>query len=330
MPEPVSLPRAAEPPAARSPAPAKAHWFADLALTRHGLTVRKSGRRIGFAEITPGEFLKFCGYLVFVLTKSAWVQIVRPARLSVYFSPDRPRPWYIVWSAMALGGIKYAKSAADANATFYFEDLTVGMLPRGLPPDALNAACTDISKSRVAAVWAEVAGYRLAVDPLRHIGEAVEKSELNGLHDGRIVSCPRVPQPGRAYQAFIDASAGDIAFDLRTTIIGRKPLFVLLKTKPAGNRFSIHNDTVTFAGLEDVYSPGEVDLLTRFAEAMQLDWAALDVLRDRTSGRIYVVDVNKTDTGPAVDLCWADRQKLTQAISRAFTGMVRNADLSDA
>ena len=158
---------------------------------------------------------------------------------------------------------------------------------------------------------------------MRHTGEAVEKSEVNGLHDGRLVPCPYVPRPGYAYQAFIDASDGKTAFDLRTTIIGRKPLFVLVKTKPASNRFSIHNDTVYYRELQRVFSQEEIDLLTRFAEAMALDWSALDVLRDRATGRIYVVDVNKTDTGPAVDLSWRDRLKLSKAIADAFAKMVR-------
>ena len=71
-----------------------------------------------------------------------------------------------------------------------------------------------------------------------------------------------------------------------------------------------------------MFSAGEVHLLTAFAEEMMLDWAAIDVLRDRTSGRIYVVDVNKTDTGPAVDLSLRDREKLKAAISAGLMELV--------
>jgi hypothetical protein len=112
------------------------------------------------------------------------------------------------------------------------------------------------------------------------------------------------------------------AFDYRTTIINRKPQFVLVKTKPAGDRFSIHNATVTFHELEKVFSAEEIELIWRFAEEMQLDWGAFDVLRDGPSGKIYVVDVNKTDTGPAVDLSLRDRGKLKRAIAGAFREMI--------
>jgi hypothetical protein len=95
-----------------------------------------------------------------------------------------------------------------------------------------------------------------------------------------------------------------------------------VKTKPATERFSIHNTTVTFHELGEVFSDAETNLICRFAEEMQLDWGAFDVLRDRASGKIYVVDVNKTDTGPAVDLSLRDRGKLKRAIAAAFREMI--------
>jgi hypothetical protein len=55
---------------------------------------------------------------------------------------------------------------------------------------------------------------------------------------------------------------------------------------------------------------------------MQLDWGGLDVLRERESGRLYVVDVNKTDTGPAVVLSWRDRARATTLLSDALREMI--------
>ncbi|KCZ90867.1 hypothetical protein [Hyphomonas johnsonii] len=303
----------------------KANWFSDLALTRRGLIVKKTGRRIGLAEITPSELVKFCLYFVVVLTKGVYVRIRRPSGLSVWFAPDRPRPWYILWSAMTLSGIRFAPTPDTADVAFYFEDVT-----RGTPPPVggqvqLNAGCPDISKSRVAEIFESVAGYPLGLDPAAHTGPAVEKSERNGLHDGCIVSCPMPRRAGKAYQRLVDSSDGETAFDYRTTIIGREPRFVLVKTKPVAQRFSMHNDTVVFRDLEAVFSAEEISLIRRFSEAMALDWAALDVLRDAVSGQIFIVDVNKTDTGPAVDLSWRDRGRVMGAISRHFLAMVTRA-----
>jgi len=312
-----------------SPArPAKAepgvNWFSDLQFHWDAsITVRKTGVKITLKELTAGELSKFFAYLGVLLVQAAGVRLSGRRRYRVLFTPDRPRPWYVVWSAATLAGVKFVRDEREADAVFWFEDVTLGQAPRVAGHSVLNASVTDISKSRVAEIFGKVAGYDLLLDPMTHEGEAVEKSELNGKHDGRLVQCPTAPQPGRSYQRFIDSSDGVTAFDYRTTIIDRRPQFVLVKTKPAADRFSIHNVTVAFRELGDVFSKDEIDLIRRFAEEMQLDWGAFDILRDRGSGRIYVVDVNKTDTGPAVDLSFACREKLKRAISNAFFEMVR-------
>jgi hypothetical protein len=46
-------------------------------------------------------------------------------------------------------------------------------------------------------------------------------------------------------------------------------------------------------------------------------------LREHESGRLYVVDVNKTDTGPAVVLSWKDRALATKRLSQALRDMVQ-------
>lgn len=299
--------------------PPKANWFSDLRFTPHGIIVRKTGRVIGLADLTPGEVGKFLSYFIVVLAQGLRARLQRKTRYSVWFAPDRPRPWYVVWSAATLAAVDFATHEAAADVVFYFEDVTVGDPPSRM---AINGGCANISKTRVAQIFARAAGYPLAIDPLMHAGRAVEKSEENGAHDGRLVDCPVSPRPGACYQHFIDSSDGVTAFDFRTTIINRKPRFVLVKGKPVADRFSIHNDTVVFQTIEDVFSADEIALITRFCEAMQMDWGALDILRDRTSRRIYIVDANKTDTGPAVDLSWADREKLKKAIASAFLRMI--------
>ena len=301
----------------------RGYWFSDLQFHWDAsLTVRKTGVRITLKELTAGELRKFFGYLGLLLLQAAGVRLSGRRRYRVWFTPDRPRPWYVVWSAATLANVKFVHGAEDADAVFYFEDVTIGAPPWISGRHVLNAGVTDISKSRVAEAFGRIAGYDLKLDPAAHSGLAVEKNELNGKHDGRLVGCPTAPAPGKSYQRFIDSSDGVTAFDYRTTIIGRKPRFVLVKTKPASERFSIHNTTVTLRELDEVFSDAEIDLIRRFAEEMQLDWGAFDVLRDRASGKVYVVDVNKTDTGPAVDLSLRDRGKLKRAIAGAFREMI--------
>ncbi len=306
------------------------NWFSDLQFHLDAsVTVRKSGVRITLKELTAGELSKFFAYFGVLLVQAVGVRLAGRRRYRVCFIPDRPRPWYVVWSAATLAGVRFVRDPSSADAIFYFEDVTVGCPPRVAGRRVLNAGVTDISKTTIAKEFGKVAGYDLLIDPATYMGSAVEKSEANGTHDGRIVLCPTSPKSGKSYQRFIDSSDGPTAFDYRTTIINRKPRFVLVKTKPAGDRFSIHNETVQLFSMEQVFSPGELDLIERYAREMQLDWGALDILRDRQSQKIYVVDVNKTDTGPAVDLSLKDRETLKRETSRAFRQMVQEQVMYD-
>jgi hypothetical protein len=218
----------------------------------------------------------------------------------------------------------FARSPESADAAFYFEDKTVATPPAPQHMRAFNFGVGDVSKSTVARVMEEAFGYPLAVDPATHVGEAVEKGEGNGLHDGRLVICPIEPAPEKAYQRVIKTEGEDgWAYDLRTACVGRRPVVVFLKQKPAAARFSIQNTSVVVKTPEEVFSPAEIAQLERFCAAMQLDWAGLDVLREHATGRLYVVDVNKTDTGPAVVLNWKDRARATTLLSDALREMVR-------
>ena len=264
-------------------------------------------------------------YYLFVRAHGLWERLTKGAGPRIWFTPHRPRPWYIVWAAVVWGGMRFARSPDSADAAFYFEDQTIAAPPAPQHKRAFNFAVGDVSKSHVARVMEQAFGYPLAVDPATHVGEAVEKGEGNGLHDGRLVMCPTEPAPGKAYQRVIKTEGEDgWAYDLRTACVGRRPIVVFLKQKPASARFSIQNTSVAVKTPEEVFSPAEITQLEGFCEAMQLDWGGLDVLREHASGRLYVVDVNKTDTGPAVVLNWRDRAEATTLLANALRDLVRN------
>ena len=66
----------------------------------------------------------------------------------------------------------------------------------------------------------------------------------------------------------------------------------------------------------------ELAVIGRFCAAMKLDWGGLDILRDRTDGRLYIVDVNKTDM-PPLRLPWTQKMRAVAILSRALGDMVR-------
>src|SRR5262245_50226527 len=142
----------------------RANWFSDLQFHWDAsLTVRKTGIRITLKELTAGELRQVFGYFGLLLVQGAGVRFSGCKPHKVWFTPDRPRPWYVVWSAAALAGVKFVRNAKDAEAVFYFEDVTVGTPPHIAGHRLLNAGVTDISKSRVAEAFGRIAGYDLAL-----------------------------------------------------------------------------------------------------------------------------------------------------------------------
>ena len=301
-------------------------WAADFALSANSIKVHKTGAVLTVNWTLISECLIWFNFFLIVAARSAWMRLTQQPGPSIWFSPDRPRPWYLVWSAAAWGNLRLAATPAEADCAFYFHDSTWSPAAEPAHSRAFNFACRDVSKTHVAEVFGEVFGYPLLINPTTWEGPAVEKSETNGDHSGRVIQCPMQPRDGYCYQRLVDTADGPYIHDLRTPTVGGRPVAVLTKRKPADNRFSIHNLSVTLSAPEDNYSPEELALIQRFCAAMDLDWGSLDILRDRPTGRIYIVDVNKTDVGPVIALSLADKLRSTGLLAKALKGMVGAAD----
>ncbi len=239
-----------------------------------------------------------------------WVRTIKSfdaaMRPNISFWPARPGPWYMIVGAAAWGGVRIDTSADNMAQCFYFEDVTRAQVKPELPVDAINGKCTDIRKSYVASVFENVFGYPLALDPTSYHGPMVKKPETNGTHGGCVLMGPVLPVIGSVYQKLIDtADENNQCNDLRTPCIGGLPVFVWRKRKQADKRFGIQNDSATLHKVEEIFSQQEIALIIAFNAAMGLECGGLDILRDQADGRIYIVDVNKTDVGPLIALKWS-------------------------
>lgn len=299
-------------------------WFSDFVFEKGRVRVPTTTGDMALDWLLITDALRWFTYYLMVRAGGWWNAWRKPSRLKIWFTPAPPRPWYIIWAATVWAGIGFAKEQQGADAILYFEDQTCAApaFPAGLR--VLNGKCPDVSKSTVARVFEESFGYPLALDPMTWQGDAVEKGELNGVHDGRLVRCPTARLPGKTYQRLIDTAEDDgMVCDLRTATVAGKPILVFVKRKPAEGRFSIQNKTVVVRAPEQIFSPAEIEQISRFCAAMNLDWGGLDILRERGTRKLYVVDVNKTDTGPAVILSWKDRVRVTTLLANALTDLVR-------
>ena len=299
-------------------------WLSDFQFSGGRVRVLKTDINLAVDEKLIAEIWAWIPYLAALWLRAVWARLARLGRgerRRIWFAPERPRPWYLVRGAALWAGIGVARHRADADIEFYFDDVTAGEAP--VAGDALNARCTDVSKSHVAEAFEAVFGYPLRVDPAVHQGPIVEKSEKNGVHDGRIMGPGDAPRPDCVYQRLIDTTDDDgSANDLRTLCVGGVPILVWLKVKPAGARFAIHNRKASLRDPAEIFSGEEIARIGQFTSRMGLDWGGLDILRDRSDGRIYIVDVNKTDVGPVIALSWGDKVRSMDRLGRALEGLV--------
>jgi hypothetical protein len=222
---------------------------------------------------------------------------------------------YVMWKVCHLLGLEMQPITGDGVA-FAWHDVTETE-PR---PGAINGRCSDIRKTRVGEAQLRHFGYCCEIDPRTYVGPAVRKSELNTAHDGCIVQCPLEPEEGYVYQRLID-SEGDDGFveELRIPIVGSRIPQVYILRRPSNLRFAIMNSSASLKDPSDVMSLDEIGRVVAVAREVGLEMGEVDVLRDRSDGRIYVIDVNKTPFGPPRALPWSEALEAARMLSAAFS-----------
>ncbi len=243
---------------------------------------------------------------------------------------------YVLWKALHVAGIAIGPFSVskDYDICVNFQDTTHAALDidafvkeiyaaqrRPVPEKNLNFGLDDISKRHVGEVFEEVFGYPLNVDPVRHQGPAVRKSDLNAAHDGVVISCPITPeevQPGASYTRLIDNAEGENVLDIRLAILGCPVEFIYLKRRPVADRFSNTNRFVTIESRQSHISSAEAGLIATFCTRIGLDYGELDCVRDRCDGKLYILDVNKTPAGPPNGLPKSGQAFAIEELAAAF------------
>lgn len=284
-------------------------WWRDFELDGAAVHVRKTGARV---PIEPGVISETLSWLRFYLAVEAERRSLTADGPRLWFAPDAPRPWYLIWPAVHLAGLRVAASPREADLAFIFDDTTQAALPDTFGLPVINAGCADVSKTRVGTIFEEVTGRALSVDPRTWRGAMVAKSEHNGAHDGRVINGPVEPEGARVYQRLIDNAAPDgMVEDLRCPTVNGEVAAVFLKRRPVGRRFANANAEVIELDAGAALSDAERTIIRDFCQRFGLEWGGVDVLRDSASRAIWIVDANKTDMGPPTALPL--KQKLASA-----------------
>jgi len=149
------------------------------------------------------------------------------------------------------------------------------------------------------------------------------KLNWNALHKGKVIDCPTEPETGDVvYQRLVRNETGEETVeDIRVPIFKDIIPFVYLKHRSIDNRLvdRVHTNTrAIIAEVDNHLSADEQVKICQFAGKMGLDYCEVDVLRDRNSGRIYIVDANNTPAGPPSPIRSSDEKKAVVRLAHAF------------
>ncbi len=307
-------------------------WLKDFEIKDKKIIVKATGAELPLGLEVAKEVLSWFPFYLYEKARRLGHVFAGGERLKIAFSPVQPRPWYLISVLAYRAHMHRISDTSKADAVLYFEDET-NPKPPLVPAKTLgkhfNFGCYDISKSRVAQKFEQIFGYALAVDPLTYKGQIAVKSEKNGAHDGYTATAPlskaQTANPDLVYQRLVDNSVdGKWAEDMRCPIIGGEIALVFVKRRPLESRFANINSGVILRKPEDLLSDAERAKLKEFATAMKLDFGGMDVLRDKSDGKIYVVDVNKTDMGPPIALSNADKSKAVAMLTKQLIRLIND------
>lgn len=229
--------------------------------------------------------------------------------------PEKPKTYHALYKiAHHLGYHIVNTSSRRPDCVIHFEDTTYRRLPPllatlGEKHTIINHRCTDISKRTVDRVFTDTFGYSMSIDPRTHEGPYVRKSDLNALHDGRVQTGRSEPEEGFVYQRLInnEDGAGRVV-DLRVPVFRRSIPLVMLRTRSVHDRFD-ETTGCTLVPTSEVLDREEIERIHTFCERIGLEYGELDILRDRDTSLLYIVDVNNTPAGP-IGALYADRPAL--------------------
>ena len=227
---------------------------------------------------------------------------------AIWLGPTTARSDRSIRSAIAWGGMRVARSPAEADLALGFAGAT--------RPRSINARCAKHSRTEAARVFHRAFGYPLLIDPERYVGWAVEKSDGGGMRDARFVACPMRPLPGKSYQKWIDTSDGAHVTDLRTHCIGGRPVVAWVEARHERDRFT-PDAVVRRASVapSQVFSDEEGLAIEQFLRLVGLDWGTLDILRCRTDRRLYIVDLDVTEVEPVAALPIREQLESTRQLA---------------
>ena len=218
----------------------------------------------------------------------------------ILFYPQRPSKHSTIYKIAKVLDYEIINNPQEQyDLAVSWEDITFRDISMFLPKangKIVNERCNDISKKKIDKIFKSVFNYSTFIDPAIFNGKCVKKSNLNAKHDGQIVECPiELQEPGVIYQKLINNENENWGiYDIRTPVFNQTIPFVLIKSKIRERRFEDYFTQSFIQETNTVFNSKEVADIIKFCKRLGFDYGELDILRDSTNNKIYIIDANNT------------------------------------
>lgn len=189
------------------------------------------------------------------------------------------------------------------------------------PRKLINCNFYDISKKTVGEANKEIFGYELDIEPETYQGKGIVKSIFNATHDGEVIDFPISRDlifQDKVYSILINNEMDGFGFDHRLVYMHGILNFFYLKKRPVETRFSNTNSFVSLEKTDAAFSAEELEKINALCSLLGANYAEIDVLRDRSTQKVYVVDVSRTPAGPPNGLCAKSKIEALARLSEEF------------
>ncbi len=243
---------------------------------------------------------------------------------TILFYPQRPYNCYTIYKICRVLGYTIMNNPKRRfDLAIAWEDTTFRENPflesLAETTEILNLKCKDTSKEKIDKISKKVFGYSTIINPLKHKGECVKKSNLNGYRKGKIVNCPIKPEKGFVYQKILNNQVNNsLVEDLRVVIFKDKIPLMLKKYRLKSIRFGTTTYKSKISKLKDSFTKNEIKKIILFCKELGMDFGELDILRDRDDGKIYIIDANNTPSGPNSALPEKEKRIALKISSKTF------------
>jgi len=223
---------------------------------------------------------------------------------SITCYPELPHPNAGIWRHAALSGCQVTDKLSLEAPAFAWVDCTWRQPIEALEGRrAVNGSCRDISKETLERVYFDVTGVCSFVDP-ESWPVVYEKANENARKDGRVLVLPQAPEPGRVYQQYL------VGEEYRVWVMGAMLPAALCRNKAVRPG--------------EIFSAPEIAGVVTTLRRMGADYAEVDIIRERSSGELFLIDVNITPWFGAARAPSLDHALVLSWCRMAFEALLAN------